>query len=68
MLHKLSKRLFSTESAQNPLNIVQTLQSYQKALEFAHDEKYEKSLEMLQKTKKEIDERIGKNTNMHLFI
>jgi hypothetical protein len=42
--------------------------NYVKALEYAHDEKYELSISQLEKTKREIDSTIGKNTNLHLYV
>ena len=67
MLSKLlTRRSFS--SAPSALNLVQALPSYQKALEFAHDQNYEASIGKLRDTMKELDTNVGKNTNLHLYI
>ena len=67
MLTKLlSRRSFS--SPPSALNIVQALPSYQKALEFAHEQHYEASIGKLRDTMKDLDSNVGKNTNLHLYI
>ena len=65
MLRYLTKRNFSKET---PLNFIQQIPSYQKALEFAHDTQYDKSINQLEKTISEIESTVGKNTNLHLYI
>lgn len=42
--------------------------SYQKALEFAHNEKYDDSIIKLRDTMIELDNNVGQNTNLHLYI
>ena len=44
------------------------MESYQKALEYAHNQMYDKSLSKLEETITEIDNNIGPNTNLHLYI
>jgi hypothetical protein len=65
MLRYLTKRHFSKET---PLNFIQSIPSYQKALEYAHDTNYDKSIHQLEKTISEIESTVGKNTNLHLYI
>ena len=65
MLRKFtSLRRFST----NPINVVQAMPTYQKALEFAHEKQYDKSIEKLEETLTEISTNIGEATNLHLYI
>ena len=64
MLIHLRKSKFSSSA----LNLVQSMKSYQKALEFAHNQSYTESIGKLKDTLKELDGNIGPNTNLHLYI
>ena len=42
--------------------------SYKEALKFAQNEKYDDSIGKLRDTMVELDNNVGKKTNLHLYI
>jgi tetratricopeptide (TPR) repeat protein len=66
-LVSLNLRMNSDE-ANRGLNIIQQNESYQKALEFAHDKDYDKSIHQLRKAKTQISSLVGANNNFEIYI
>ena len=62
-------RLFSSAAQSVSLDVLQQNKSYQKALELAHEKKYEATIAQLEKTMEELSELLGSPyTQLHQII